>query len=69
VSTRRPLENLAARPASYRDEPGFAIRIALAGSGPQVELIEPQRGPSIYEEWIAEHGHGRQHGAGFGPRA
>ncbi|MEV6228562.1 VOC family protein [Saccharopolyspora sp. NPDC003752] len=40
---------------------GFAMRVALAGTGPQVELIEPLRGPSIYHEWLRERGHGLHH--------
>ena len=39
----------------------FAIRIALAGDRPQVELIEPLAGPSIYHEWLERHGEGVHH--------
>jgi methylmalonyl-CoA/ethylmalonyl-CoA epimerase len=39
----------------------FAVRIALAGSGPQVELLQPVRGPSIYHEFAAERGEGLHH--------
>jgi catechol 2,3-dioxygenase-like lactoylglutathione lyase family enzyme len=46
----------------YRGRPGqFAMRIALSGVGSQVELVEPIRGPSVYEEWLAEHGEGIHH--------
>ena len=47
---------------TYRGEPGqFSMRLALIGSEPQVELIEPLTGPSIYHEWIDEHGYGQHH--------
>jgi len=45
-----------------RGEPGrFQMRIALCGADPQIELIEPVSGPSIYEEWMSEHGEGLHH--------
>ena len=48
--------------ASYRSAPsGFAMRLALIGSNPQMELIEPLAGPSIYTDWIAERGYGLHH--------
>ena len=37
------------------------MRLALGGSDPQVELIEPLEGPSAYHEWIDEHGYGFHH--------
>ncbi|EPD57794.1 VOC family protein [Streptomyces sp. HGB0020] len=47
---------------SYRGRPGtFRMRVALTGSSPQVELIESLEGPSIYTEWISEHGYGLHH--------
>jgi hypothetical protein len=47
---------------TYRGERGtFAMRVAMAGAGPQIELIQPLDGPSIYHEWIAEHGYGFHH--------
>ena len=33
----------------------------LAGSAPQVELIEPVEGPSIYHDWLESHPHGVHH--------
>lgn len=46
----------------YRGDPGeFSMRIALGGSSPQIELIEPLEGPSIYHEWIDQHGYGLHH--------
>ncbi|MFD6274445.1 VOC family protein [Streptomyces sp. NPDC060209] len=47
---------------SYHGSPGsFAMRLALAGQAPQIEFIEPLRGPSIYGDWIAERGYGMHH--------
>ena len=37
------------------------MRLALAGAGPQIELIEPLTGPSLYHEWLDEHGEGLHH--------
>jgi catechol 2,3-dioxygenase-like lactoylglutathione lyase family enzyme len=46
----------------YWGQPGrFSMRIALGGASPQVELIEPLDGPSIYHEWLALHGYGLHH--------
>jgi methylmalonyl-CoA/ethylmalonyl-CoA epimerase len=39
----------------------FEIDIALWGHDPQIELIDPVRGPSIYHEWLEEHGEGLHH--------
>jgi methylmalonyl-CoA/ethylmalonyl-CoA epimerase len=39
----------------------YAMRIALAGASPQVELIEPLSGPNIYEGWLEQHGQGVHH--------
>jgi methylmalonyl-CoA/ethylmalonyl-CoA epimerase len=39
----------------------YAMRLALGGSGPQIELIEPLHGPTIYREWIERHGYGLHH--------
>lgn len=47
---------------TYRGNSGdFAMRIALLGRDPQIELIQPLRGPSIYDEWLDTHGYGTQH--------
>ena len=47
---------------TYRGEPGrFSMRLALAGEDPQLELIEPLEGPSIYHEWLDRHGEGLHH--------
>lgn len=39
----------------------YSMRLALAGSGPQIELIEPLEGPSIYHTWLDRHGPGLHH--------
>lgn len=39
----------------------FTIRLAFAGSGPELELIEPVDGDSIYREWLDERGPGLHH--------
>jgi methylmalonyl-CoA/ethylmalonyl-CoA epimerase len=36
-------------------------RLAFAGNGPEIELIEPVDGPSIYHEWLEERGEGIHH--------
>ncbi|WP_199542667.1 MULTISPECIES: VOC family protein [Prauserella] len=53
---------------TYRGKPGrFALRLALVGAGPQVELIQPLAGPSIYHDWIDQHGYGLHHFGFFVP--
>lgn len=51
------------REMTYRGEwADYGMRIALSYFGPtRVELIQPVRGPSIYDEFIAAHGYGVQH--------
>jgi methylmalonyl-CoA/ethylmalonyl-CoA epimerase len=50
------------REQTFRGGPGtFEMRLALAGAGPQIELIQPLRGPSLYHEWLAQHGEGLHH--------
>jgi methylmalonyl-CoA/ethylmalonyl-CoA epimerase len=39
----------------------FSMQIALGGSGPQLELVQPLQGPSIYHEYLEEHGSGLHH--------
>jgi len=39
----------------------FEMRIALSSSTPQIELIQPLRGPSLYHEWLEDHGDGFHH--------
>lgn len=46
----------------YRGAPGrFSMRVALSGSTPQIELIEPIEGPSIYHEWLEDFPAGFHH--------
>jgi hypothetical protein len=46
----------------FRGEPvEFSIRLGFAGSNPELELIEPVSGPSIYREWLDERGEGLHH--------
>ncbi|MEU0156230.1 VOC family protein [Micromonospora fulviviridis] len=53
---------------TYRGEPGrYEMRLALVGSSPQLELIQPIAGPSIYHDWIREHGYGLHHFGFFVP--
>lgn len=53
---------------SYRGDVGqFSMRLALLGSGPQIELIQPLHGPSIYHDWIDNHGFGLHHFGFFVP--
>jgi methylmalonyl-CoA/ethylmalonyl-CoA epimerase len=39
----------------------YEMRVALCGEGPQVELVEPVRGPNVYDRWLAERGEGMHH--------
>jgi hypothetical protein len=46
----------------YRGGAGaFSMWVALSDTVPQIELIESIEGPSLYTEWIAEHGFGFHH--------
>lgn len=50
------------RSLSYRGRPArFSLRLALSSSTPQIELIEPLAGPSIYHDWVAQRGTGLHH--------
>jgi methylmalonyl-CoA/ethylmalonyl-CoA epimerase len=47
---------------TYRGAPArYSMRIALGGAGPQLELIEPLEGRTLYAEWIERHGYGLHH--------
>ena len=37
------------------------MRLAFAGTAPELELIEPAGGNSLYSEWLAERGEGLHH--------
>jgi len=39
----------------------FSMRLALSGSAPQVELLQPLLGPSILDEWLERRGEGLHH--------
>lgn len=55
---------------TFHGEPArFSVRLALSGANPQLELIEPLAGPSIYEDWIDRHGYGAHHVGFHVPRA
>lgn len=55
---------------TFRGEPAsLSVRLALSGAAPQLELIEPLAGPSIYDEWIDLHGYGAHHVGFHVPRA
>jgi catechol 2,3-dioxygenase-like lactoylglutathione lyase family enzyme len=50
------------REAAYRGGPtDFSVRLALNGTSPQYELIEPVRGPGVHGDWLAERGEGFHH--------
>lgn len=50
------------RDLTYRGRPGeFEVRLAFAGSSPQIELVQPVSGPSIYTDWIQARGYGMHH--------
>lgn len=54
------------REQTYRGAPAnFSVRIALNSQSPQIELLEPLSGPSIYHEWKQRHGQGPHHLAVF----
>ena len=45
-----------------RGEPAaFSMRLALRGSDPQLELLQPLEGPDILSEWLARRGEGLHH--------
>jgi len=46
----------------YRGRPSrFSVRIALNSTAPQLELLQPLEGPSIYHEWLERHGEAPHH--------
>jgi catechol 2,3-dioxygenase-like lactoylglutathione lyase family enzyme len=42
-------------------EAEYSMRLGFAGSAPELELIEPTGGVSLYSEWLAERGEGLHH--------
>jgi catechol 2,3-dioxygenase-like lactoylglutathione lyase family enzyme len=50
------------REASYRGRPtDFSVRLALNGTSPQYELIEPVDGAGVHGAWLDERGEGFHH--------
>jgi methylmalonyl-CoA/ethylmalonyl-CoA epimerase len=50
------------REASYRGGPtDFSVRLALNGTSPQYELIEPVSGAGVHGAWLEERGEGFHH--------
>jgi methylmalonyl-CoA/ethylmalonyl-CoA epimerase len=46
----------------YNGRPAeWTVRLVLNGGNPQYELIEPQQGPSIHADWLAQRGAGFHH--------
>ena len=39
----------------------FSMRLALTGSDPQLELLQPLEGPSILADWLERRGEGMHH--------
>jgi methylmalonyl-CoA/ethylmalonyl-CoA epimerase len=39
----------------------YSMRLAFAGNAPELELIEPVDGRSLYSEWLSERGEGLHH--------
>jgi methylmalonyl-CoA/ethylmalonyl-CoA epimerase len=39
----------------------FSVRIALNSAQPQIELLQPIAGPSVYHDWQQAHGEGVHH--------
>jgi methylmalonyl-CoA/ethylmalonyl-CoA epimerase len=48
---------------TYRGAPAdYSMRVALSWFGPmRVELIQPLQGPSVYHEFVQQHGYGPHH--------
>jgi catechol 2,3-dioxygenase-like lactoylglutathione lyase family enzyme len=52
----------------YRGQLGtFVVRLAISDTSPQLELLEPLQGPSIYEEWLRDNSPGLHHIGTFVP--
>lgn len=58
-----PPEGRAGMQVSYYDQPGrFTARMAFAELGAvELELIEPREGPSIWADFLEQHGEGIHH--------
>lgn len=52
----------------YFDKPGtLSMKLALSGTSPQIELIQPLTGPSIYHDFADARGYGQHHLGYFVP--
>lgn len=52
----------------YRGGPGrYSMQLTVAGESPQLELLEPLEGPSVFSEFLGSHGPGVHHVAYFVP--
>lgn len=51
------------RESTYRGQPGrYRMRLAYAWLGPlQLEIIQPLDGPSVYHDFLRDHGEGMHH--------
>ena len=59
---RAEFDRASVRELTYRGAAAeFSMRLAFAGSDPELELIEPLDGQSIYAEWLAERGDSVHH--------
>jgi catechol 2,3-dioxygenase-like lactoylglutathione lyase family enzyme len=54
-------EHSAARTIVRGVEAPLSMRLAFAGANPEIELIEPVGGNSIYGEWLRSRGEGIHH--------
>lgn len=46
----------------YRGQTGrYSVTIAINQTRPQIELVQPHEGPSIYDEWLETKGEGLHH--------
>jgi catechol 2,3-dioxygenase-like lactoylglutathione lyase family enzyme len=46
----------------YKGQPAdYSMLLALSGSDPQLELLQPLEGPSILQEWLDRRGEGLHH--------
>jgi len=51
---------------TYRGEPSrYSMRIALNPTTPQLELLQPLEGPSVYDDWLERRGEGLHHVAAY----
>jgi catechol 2,3-dioxygenase-like lactoylglutathione lyase family enzyme len=45
----------------YGEPAAYSMRLALTGSDPQLELLQPLEGPSILSDWLERRGEGLHH--------